>query len=270
MTVTALVNDVSDCGFAVEHGLSLFIETASGKKILFDTGHGDLFISNASRLGIRLEEVDIAVISHGHDDHGGGLRQFLEINRKAPVYIRRSAFEPHFSLRSEGLVDISLDRSLLDSLRLRFCGEVEKISDGITLFSGVKGDFCRPGGNRLLFGPKTDVHDDFRHEQNMIIGEGAGAVLFSACSHSGILNIAARSGEIIGRNPSAIVCGMHLVKSGLTAEEEEAFIEKLAEGLGRYRGTDIYAMHCTGMEQFQHLRRHFSLKYLFCGESITL
>ena len=47
--------------FRAEHGLSLYIET-NGYKLLFDTGQSDLFISNAERLGIRLDEVDFAVI----------------------------------------------------------------------------------------------------------------------------------------------------------------------------------------------------------------
>ena len=67
-----------------EHGLSLFIETEE-HKILFDMGQSDAFIKNALSLGIDIAKVDIAVISHGHYDHGGGLRYFLELNRSAPI-----------------------------------------------------------------------------------------------------------------------------------------------------------------------------------------
>ena len=53
-----------------EHGLSLFIETEN-HKILFDMGQTNLFLKNAKNLNINLEDVDFAVLSHGHYDHGG-------------------------------------------------------------------------------------------------------------------------------------------------------------------------------------------------------
>ena len=97
MKITALLeNTASDCCMLTEHGLSLYIE-AQGKKILFDMGQTDLFYKNALTLGIDLAEVDIAILSHGHYDHGGGLEKFLEINKKAPIYVSSRAFEPHYN-----------------------------------------------------------------------------------------------------------------------------------------------------------------------------
>jgi len=97
MKITALVENTScDPDLGAEHGLSLYIETRR-QKILFDMGQTDLFVSNAERLGINLSEVDLAVLSHGHYDHGGGLRRFLEINKRATVYLSRYAFEAHYN-----------------------------------------------------------------------------------------------------------------------------------------------------------------------------
>jgi len=45
-----------------------------------------LFIHNSITLGFDLASVDIAVLSHGHYDHGGGLASFLKIDKKARVY----------------------------------------------------------------------------------------------------------------------------------------------------------------------------------------
>ena len=45
-------------------------ELKNGINILFDMGQSGLFVSNAVRLGINLANVDMAVISHGHYDHG--------------------------------------------------------------------------------------------------------------------------------------------------------------------------------------------------------
>ena len=83
-----------------EHGLSLYIETGN-KKILFDMGQTDAFAQNAEKLGISLEEVDFAVLSHGHYDHGGGLSRFLEINRHAPVFVQKDASDLHGRIFSD-------------------------------------------------------------------------------------------------------------------------------------------------------------------------
>ena len=79
-----------------EHGLSLYIETEN-HKILFDMGQTDLFYKNAQTMGVDLRAVDVAVLSHGHYDHGGGLKKFLEINSTAPVYLSRFAFGDYYN-----------------------------------------------------------------------------------------------------------------------------------------------------------------------------
>ena len=69
-----------------EHGLSVYLETDK-HKFLLDTGASDAFIKNTSVLGVKLQDVDYVFISHGHSDHIGGLRYFLDINSKAKVLL---------------------------------------------------------------------------------------------------------------------------------------------------------------------------------------
>ena len=96
MKITVLTENTTELGLPVEHGLSLFIEIGD-RRILFDSGQSDLFAKNAEALGVDLKTVDFAVLSHGHYDHGGGLKKFLEVNGKAKIYMSRYAFEPHFN-----------------------------------------------------------------------------------------------------------------------------------------------------------------------------
>jgi 7,8-dihydropterin-6-yl-methyl-4-(beta-D-ribofuranosyl)aminobenzene 5'-phosphate synthase len=106
-------NTTSSEALGSEHGLSLYIETET-HKILFDTGASGLFAENAEKMGVDLTRVDLAVISHGHYDHGGGLKTFLGINNWAKLYLHQKAFEPHYANRLGGVkAYIGLDESLL-------------------------------------------------------------------------------------------------------------------------------------------------------------
>lgn len=134
MKITALVeNTTSHESLLSEHALSLYVETEN-YNILFDMGASDAFMQNANKLGISLEAVDFAVLSHGHYDHGGGLSAFLSINRTAPVYLSRYAFEPHFNRQGE---EIGISPQLLDQYkeRIRLVGEELPINDACELRS---------------------------------------------------------------------------------------------------------------------------------------
>ena len=92
-------NRSSDSRLSIEHGLSIFLQTER-HKILLDTGASDVFIRNAELLGIDLSDVDYVFISHGHSDHAGGLRYFLEHNQKAQVIVSPDAMSgKYFSKR---------------------------------------------------------------------------------------------------------------------------------------------------------------------------
>jgi 7,8-dihydropterin-6-yl-methyl-4-(beta-D-ribofuranosyl)aminobenzene 5'-phosphate synthase len=75
--------------YRCEHGLSLYIEPRN-HKVLFDMGQGNLFLENAERMGVDIEAVDIAILSHGHYDHGGGIETFLKRNARVPAALREA------------------------------------------------------------------------------------------------------------------------------------------------------------------------------------
>ena len=107
--ITTLVeNCVYGRKLQAEHGLSLYIETQE-HRLLFDTGASDLFIRNARLLHIDLQKVDYLILSHGHSDHTGGLRYFLELNTQATVVCKREIFSPKFKdERENGIHKISI------------------------------------------------------------------------------------------------------------------------------------------------------------------
>ncbi len=258
MKITSLLeNTAHHADMQVEHGLSLYIETET-HKILFDMGQTDLFLQNAAVLGIDLSEVDIAVLSHGHYDHGGGLAAFLEVNAKSPVYIHRDAFLPHHNGTGKY---IGLDTALKDNPRIRFTGDRTEVGDDLTLLTCNGLERPNSPGHFGLTERVGDtlIPDDFRHEQYLLIRERDRRVLVSGCSHKGIVDIAEWF------SPDVLVGGFHVSKMPLGGE-----LSSMARQLNTHK-TVFYTCHCTGCEQFAFMRdRMERLHYLACGQSIII
>lgn len=284
MRITSLLeNTTTNEQFKVEHGLSLFIETES-YKILFDMGQSDLFAENAKTLGIDLKEVDIAVLSHGHYDHGGGLAKFLTLNDHAPVYVSAKAFERHYN-GSEKY--IGLDPALQGNARLQVINEeaCEASSDvpgkGVAIVSGLTLYTCNHlvrkynlGSFGLTMVREDDrqkeacenreqkqelLPDDFTHEQYLLIEEKGKRVLISGCSHKGIMDI------VEWFEPDVLVGGFHFSKLPLD-ETLAGYAMQLAQ-----HNTMFYTCHCTGKEQYEYMKKYMPrLEYLSCGHSIEI
>ena len=257
MKVTALTENTTEIGLRTEHGLSLYIET-DDQKILFDSGQTELFAENAGHLGIDLSSVDMMILSHGHYDHGGGLKKFIEINKKAPIYMSRYAFEPHYNGTEKY---IGLDSSLENSERIIFTDEITKISDKLTLYScndrEKMTDLGSFGLNMLENGRL--VPDDFRHEQYLLIKENGKRILISGCSHKGINNI--ESWFI----PDVLIGGFHFSK--LECGEKLIALAKQLDS----EPTQYYTCHCTGVEQYNFMRNYIKkLDYISTGKTIEI
>jgi len=69
-----------------------------GKRILFDTGAGLTLVQNARALKIDLTRVDAVVLSHGHYDHSGGLKDLLQLTGSIPVYAHPNIFGDKYHL----------------------------------------------------------------------------------------------------------------------------------------------------------------------------
>lgn len=272
MLITVLVENTGSEDFAIEHGLSLHVRMDDGRQILFDMGQTDAFVRNAARLDIDLQEVEYAVLSHGHYDHGGGLSHFLSLNAHAPVYVHSQAFEPHYSLRENGLAFIGLDPALESHPQIHLCDGIFSFPSGGKIFSLGREKTDAPSGNRWLFGPDRKERDTFLHEHNLLLNEGGRSVLFAGCAHKGIVPIMKEATRLAGHPPTHVFAGMHLMKSGLSPREEHRYIEGLAQSLRTYSHCHYYTMHCTGVEQFEKLRTLMPgrISYLGTGKTVEV
>ena len=262
MRITMLMeNTACKEGLAFEHGLSLYIETER-HKILFDMGQSGAFADNAEAMGIDLKKVDIALLSHGHYDHGGGIRRFLEINDRANVYLSESAF----GSRWHGEKYIGLDDSLRESKRLKFVSRQTELSEGLVLRPGAAMTMRRPlsGEGLTVIENGQHVQDDFRHETYLSVYEDGKHVLFSGCSHRGIGNI------MEAFAPDVLIGGFHFMKLDPNGEGREGLIEAARELLS-YK-TKYYTCHCTGEEQYRLMKETMggALAYFGGGMEIEI
>jgi 7,8-dihydropterin-6-yl-methyl-4-(beta-D-ribofuranosyl)aminobenzene 5'-phosphate synthase len=259
MRMTVLIeNDVPTDGadLAAEFGLSLLFDLG-GTQVLFDTGDSGVFADNAVRLGLDIAAVDLAVLSHQHFDHGGGLARFLELNDHAPIYLRRAEHADRFSRFPDRTQAIGIDLGLLDRFPDRFVEleETTEITPGVALVMEAGSHYRRPLGNDRLFVRRDDrlVVDDFDHELTMVLHDDDGMVVVTGCSHSGVLNmIDAARARFPDKRLKAVVGGFHLI--GLPSADSMALSRPEVEEIGREIRSrcdgPIFTGHCTGHKAF--------------------
>ncbi len=264
MRIKVLAENTAKDGFLCEHGLSLYIETDAGRKILFDMGQSDLFASNAEALLVDLASVDTAVLSHGHYDHGGGISQFLLANKTAPVYMSSLALGEHYNASDKY---IGLDTSLSDEKRIIFTDSDISLGSGMFL---LQGSTRAPLENIDPFGLKIKRNgalqdEDFLHEQYLLVEENGRKILFSGCSHRGLFNI------LDWFTPDIFVGGFHFTKIDADTPNGAKTLENYAHRLLALPCT-YYTCHCTGVCQYEFLREIMQerINYISAGAELQI
>jgi len=256
-------NRTNDSRLETEHGLSILLET-DRHRILLDTGASDLFIRNATRLGIDLSTVDYVFISHGHSDHAGGLKYFVELNTHAKIIVSADAISGKFFSKRQGLHSITAHWPDNIQDRLILVDDSCEISQDIHIIAHIPQTHALPQGNKHLFIENADgdyVPDDFRHELALYTD----GLLFTGCAHSGLENILAACSYPV----KTVLGGFHLLDDHEPQDQLTALAKRLTES---YPDMQFYTSHCTGDKVFATLKSLMGgqLGAFSCGTDINL
>lgn len=242
-------NWVQKKGFIAEHGLSLLIEY-DGQRLLFDTGQGMALVHNLNRLHLSPDTLHKVILSHGHFDHGDGLKALVERNPRLLVYAHPQVFVPQLVKRKTGYLPagFSYSQAAMEEKGVRFLlqSRPHSLGDSFLLtgeipqknpYEETGEDFYLPNGEG---GYRRNLLPD---DQALIINTPRGLVVILGCSHRGVINTLdyavqlMETAEIFG-----VVGGMHLCH----AEEEK--IERTIMELRRYNIQRLLPMHCSGFK----------------------
>lgn len=262
MKVITLLENKSNTNLEPKHGLCLYIETQK-HKILFDLGPDDTFIKNAKLKGIDLSKVDTVIISHGHVDHGGGLKAFLKINKTATIYMQKTALNRHYVKVMFLKWPVGIDNKLIANKQIKTIEGNYAIDDELYLFTTTGNKLPSPMNSNLLKEDKKP--DDFVHEHNLIIKENKN-LLIMGCSHKGVINIL----ESCPTQIDICIGGFHISDPITNKNVDEEYMNKLIKALEKY-DIEFYTCHCTGTSCFNYLSKTMNnIKYLSCGMELNL
>jgi 7,8-dihydropterin-6-yl-methyl-4-(beta-D-ribofuranosyl)aminobenzene 5'-phosphate synthase len=263
--ITLIENVTYKQGLVAEHGLSFYLETENNK-IIFDTGQTGLFLQNAEKLGVNIEDIDTLVLSHGHYDHTGGLYQFLERNSKATVYAKKDVFIPKYHGNNRFIGTIYDETTLTD--RIVFVDTITEIGNEIFIMPNIPihhtidthfGGLNSKQGNEF-------IQDEFTDELFIVIQQKDLINIVTACSHRGITNICKTAVDYFKQPVGLILGGFHMKECS-----PKQYIH-ITNYLRQLSPLSLGVCHCTGVEQFAHFYHNCEARvfYNYTGNEITI
>ena len=263
------------CICCASHGLSCLITAYRGNTshtVLFDTGpEADTFERNTYRLGLDLRVVESVVLSHGHWDHAGGMLRAIDMiraegnNRDLPFYAHPGMFRSRGRQLPDGEIMPMEDVPSVKELTAHgarvvstrepqvFLGDMYYLSGEIprvTPFEqGLPAHYAK---TEQGWEPDPWLIDERWLGVNVA---GKGLVVFTACSHAGVVNVLTNAHATFQGTPlHTVVGGLHL--SGPT----EKIIPETVDAMRDFGLTTIAAGHCTGWRAMAALTSAFGDK----------
>lgn len=273
-TICVIVNDFGLETWDSEHGLSLLIDW-EGERILFDTGMGRTLIPNLTRFAVDPGSIRRVILSHGHNDHTGGLgKLFSWIPSPIPVYSvpgiarRRYSFSPPVTadalrggFQSEPVVprDISTppeSAAVLDRIEPGLRKDVAdwtEILPGVILTGPIPRYSGETAGGAFYLDTAGTLPDTIEDEQALILVRGGEGTLVHGCCHSGIINtLEYCRAKLPGVSIKTVIGGLHLVRADQTRLERTLRYLECAEV------ERLWLLHCTGQTGIDYLKKSFS------------
>jgi 7,8-dihydropterin-6-yl-methyl-4-(beta-D-ribofuranosyl)aminobenzene 5'-phosphate synthase len=238
-----------------EHGLSCLLKVVAGSEehfVMLDAGMTTIsLLHNIEFLGVQIDKIEAFILSHGHNDHYGGLISLLHKARKELlIVLHPDAFlERRLNAPTTG----PTKPRQLDEVLLNGKGALlSKLSKASTLASNlilVTGEVERtthfekgfPFAEAKINGKW--VPDSVKDDQGVVVNvKGKGLVVLQGCSHAGIINTIKYAQKVTRIDKiHAVLGGFHL--SG------PLFEPIIAQTIAEMKkiGPDIVVpMHCTG------------------------
>lgn len=268
MKLTVLVdnNTLIDHYFQGEPAVCYYIEDHN-TSILFDTGYSNLFLENAKTLHINLSNLSSIVLSHGHNDHTGGLK-FLTSN---PLFqnIQLIAHPDVFKSRTEGGKEIGspLTQTEIEKVfDLKLSKIPIRISKNILFLGEIPAYHSFEKRKSIGFITENEKqYEDFVADDSAIVYQGdKGLFIITGCSHSGICNIIEHAKNVCKEQKIlGIIGGFHLFERS----------PKLFETINYFKKNQIknlYPCHCVSFQAKAEIHKAISIIETGVGIQITV
>lgn len=253
MKIYILTENTASGKFLAEHGLSYYIEY--DQDILFDTGHSDVFLQNAKQLNVNLDIINTVVLSHGHWDHGDGLK-FIE-NKK--LICHPDAFQKRY--RKNGSENIGLELSF-DELKNKFEIQYTRLPYNLStniLFLGEIPRLNNFESQTTTFALEDNSDDFVIDDSGLVIKLDDEIVIISGCAHSGICNMIEHAKNISGISKiRAVIGGFHLKYNNKQTQETINYLK--TQDI-----QEIYPSHCTELPALSAFYNEFGIKHVKAG-----
>ena len=257
--IICVVNDIAlpESGLQSEHGLSMWIETPQGVALWDSGGSGEVLANNLQTLGLDVGRIHALALSHGHNDHTGGLGFLLESNPDLPVYAHPDILRPRFSRKNGAYLSMGLperSKGLKEHRQLHLSDQPVEILPGLWT-SGEIRERAELEGRSANHFIKVDgiwEADPYRDDMSLVLETTGGIVLICGCCHAGLLNTLRQVRQQFDQPVRAVLGGTHLISA------DGAALQHVIDVLeAEYPQVRYYLNHCSGKDAVCQLQDAF-------------